>query len=291
MISVVVPVYNMEKYVLECLDSIKNQVFKDYEIIVVDDGSTDLSVDVIKKFSYSNSNIKIKIISQENSGVSAARNRGLKEACGEYVCFVDSDDVLAPQYLYEMYKVLIKTGTGLVFCYLKIVYNNYDISKYKYIDNGYIIDNNVNILRKILYFKFTVGIGSFLVKKNILIDNDLKFTEGFMYGEDKYLIYKIVNNTPCIAICNSSLYIYRVRSGSAISTINSRRIEATNLLHSLENYFEENNPDFAVEFKQYAAARSVWTNLWQIAASSNKFNKFMNDSSSYKPLFYIKKLI
>ena len=291
MISMVVPVYNMEKYILECLDSIKNQIFKDYEIIVVDDGSTDLSVDVIKKFSYSNNNIKIKIISQENSGVSAARNRGLKEASGEYVCFIDSDDVLAPQYLFEMHNVSIETKLDLVFCSVKSFNDNQKIIKYKYINKKYLVDNSINMLRKFLYFKFNAQAGSFLVKRKVLIDNNLKFEEGFKYGEDKYLIYKMIHHAPSVAICNGFLYFYRIRPGSAISTMDSRRIEAINLLHSLESYFEENNPDFAIEFKTYAAARSVWTNLWQIAASSKNFDKFMNDSLIYKPSIYIVKLI
>lgn len=85
--SIIIPVYNAEKYIRKCLDSIKNQTFKDYEVIIVNDGSTDNSLNILKEYNY-------KVINQKNSGPSIARNKAIKEAKGEYILFVDSDDYI-----------------------------------------------------------------------------------------------------------------------------------------------------------------------------------------------------
>ena len=100
MISIVIPVYNAGEYLEECLNSIRNQTYQDYEVICVDDGSTDISGEICKAFA--NQDTRIKYLRQDNAGVSAARNLGLKNATGEYVCFVDSDDVLAENYLLRL---------------------------------------------------------------------------------------------------------------------------------------------------------------------------------------------
>ena len=92
-ISIIIPVYNVEKYLHECLDSIINQTFKDLEIICVDDGSTDKSSEILEE--YEQKDKRFTVISQPNKGVSAARNRGMQQAKGKYIMFVDSDDYIA----------------------------------------------------------------------------------------------------------------------------------------------------------------------------------------------------
>ncbi|MBR1609968.1 MAG: glycosyltransferase family 2 protein, partial [Methanobrevibacter sp.] len=101
-VSVIVPVYNLSQYIGSTLDSIINQDFKSFELIVIDDGSTDDSLEIINE-KLSKSLISYKVIHQENSGVSSARNRGLKEAQGEYIVFVDGDDYITGNHLSELY--------------------------------------------------------------------------------------------------------------------------------------------------------------------------------------------
>lgn len=96
-VSVIIPVYNVEKYLESCLESIKSQTFTDYELILINDGSTDESVAIMRR--YAKTDARIRIISQSNRGVSAARNLGLSVAEGEYVLFVDSDDTILPDAL------------------------------------------------------------------------------------------------------------------------------------------------------------------------------------------------
>lgn len=112
MISVIMPVYNVENYIEKCLDSVCNQSFKDLEIICVNDGSTDNSLKLLEDYAKRDS--RIKIITQENGGIGHARNTGLKNATGEYVLFVDSDDFLCENSLDELYYNINSNNSDLV---------------------------------------------------------------------------------------------------------------------------------------------------------------------------------
>lgn len=101
MISVIVPIYNVSKYLEDCLQSILSQEYKDFEVLCINDGSTDNSADIVRKFEELDK--RFKLIQQSNNGVSVARNLGLEHAQGEYICFVDADDMVAPNFLRELY--------------------------------------------------------------------------------------------------------------------------------------------------------------------------------------------
>lgn len=111
MISVVIPLYNKEKQIAHTLQSVFNQIFQDFEIVIVDDGSTDGSVDEVEKFCDS----RIRVILQKNAGVSVARNRGVEEAKGEFVAFLDADDEWKPEYLATQYRLYQKYPDSSVF--------------------------------------------------------------------------------------------------------------------------------------------------------------------------------
>ena len=111
LVSIIVPVYNVEKYLARCLDSLINQTFKDIEIICVNDGSPDNSLNILEN--YSKKDERIKIISQENKGLSAARNTGIKYANGEYIAFVDSDDWIDLNFYEKLYNAIIRTNCDI----------------------------------------------------------------------------------------------------------------------------------------------------------------------------------
>ena len=113
MISVIVPVYNVEEYLEECLESIKNQTYTNIEVILVNDGSTDGSREICERFCQKDS--RFKLINQENQGQSVARNRGFKESIGQYIMFVDSDDVINTNVL-EVLLPYMKTEVDIVEC-------------------------------------------------------------------------------------------------------------------------------------------------------------------------------
>ena len=128
-VSIIVPVYNSEKTILRCLDSILNQTYKNIEIIIVDDGSTDNSYNLIK--SRLNNDHRIKLIKKENTGVSDSRNNGLEITTGEYVTFIDSDDWIELNLIEKMVEVLEKENVDIVCCNY---YLNYEDGKQKKIE-------------------------------------------------------------------------------------------------------------------------------------------------------------
>ncbi len=114
MISVIVPVYKVEKYLRECVDSILMQSYTDFELILVDDGSPDRCGEICEE--YSIRDLRVRVIHQENQGLSGARNTGMEAAVGDYITFVDSDDLVSPQYLAALYKALDDTGADISVC-------------------------------------------------------------------------------------------------------------------------------------------------------------------------------
>lgn len=122
MISIIIPVYNSEAYIHQCLESIINQTFKNFEVILVDDGSTDGSLDILKY--YSNKYENICYLTQNNKGAGAARNLAFNNCKGEYIVYVDSDDYLEATYLEEMLSKIEKTNSDIVICGYNSVYED-----------------------------------------------------------------------------------------------------------------------------------------------------------------------
>ena len=114
MISIIIPVYNAAKYLHGCIDTVLAQDYKDWELLLVDDASSDDSADICEE--YSRKDKRIKTIRAVHGGAAAARNRGIEEAGGEYICFVDSDDTIEPDYLSYMYKAAVEHDADIVSC-------------------------------------------------------------------------------------------------------------------------------------------------------------------------------
>ncbi|KWX89396.1 hypothetical protein AMQ83_00860, partial [Paenibacillus riograndensis] len=131
MISVVIPLYNVEKFIGKCLDSFRNQTYKDFEVLVVDDGSSDKSALIVSDY-INSGDLNIKLIKQNNAGVSAARNKGIDEASGDYLCFVDADDLIAPEYLNIIANEIMNKNCDIVFCGYKQVKEEFNIDSFVY---------------------------------------------------------------------------------------------------------------------------------------------------------------
>ena len=149
LISVIVPVYNVEKILPYSLESIINQTYKDLEIIVVNDGSTDSSPEICKE--YAKKDKRIKIINQKNKGLSGARNSGIDVANGKYISFIDSDDVISNEFFSYLYQLIIETISVIAECaFVKISENDVYEKNYKFdIKENYIITNSEGALNRI----------------------------------------------------------------------------------------------------------------------------------------------
>ena len=225
-VSVIVPVYNVEKYIEKCLDSLVNQTLKEIEIIVVNDGSPDNSQKIIDKYAKKYKNIKSYI--KENGGLSDARNYGLKKATGEYIAFIDSDDYIDREMLYKMYNHAIKEELDIVVC---DTINVYEDGKEIYIKSNHNFSNN-SIKNYIISPPMAC---SRLYNKKLF--NRHNFKKGIYY-EDLELTPKLVKETKKIGYVNEGLYFYLQRSGSIMKQqeFNEKLLDIFKVLQS--NYDE-----------------------------------------------------
>ena len=217
-ISVIIPVYNVEKYLKECLDSILNQTLIDIEIICIDDGSSDASPNILKE--YSN---QIKIITKENGGQGSARNIGIKEAHGEYIAFIDSDDFIEPTMLEKLYTKAKDNNLDIAMCKIA-TYNN---QTHEIKDNvwyfmlGIFRDFKKDIFNHKDTKEFTCNIAvtpyNKIYKTSILKENNILFPEGLIFEDEKFF-YDTYLRAKRVSIVDEFLYYYRVnREGSAVN--------------------------------------------------------------------------
>lgn len=206
-LSFIIPVYNTSQYITKCIDSILNQEIHNYEIIIVNDGSTDNSLQVLQKYiEYQ----QITIISKPNGGVSSARNKGIEICKGDYIFFVDSDDYIESHSLINILNILQKEKPDLLrFSSNIIVGNNKKTESTKL--NGYkSTDKLYNSSR------FYPVLWGYIFKTNIIKNYRLFFNESLKYSEDSNFIFKYLNYTNKIYFSNHITYNYIVRNDSAI---------------------------------------------------------------------------
>ena len=228
-ISVIVPVYNAEKYLNRCIDSILDQTFKDLELILVDDGSKDSSGDICEK--YAGRDQRIKVIHQENKGQAAARNRGVLNAAGEWIAFVDADDMIQQQMLEYLYRAVISTNSKIAVC--KLLESNECPAEFKQEQNynctfirldekkllQWCTATDLNVVDRYIYWIVCAK----LVHKSIV--RAFPFEEGRIY-EDNALVFKWLFNVGSIAVCDNVMYFYRVNhTGTTKSNYSIRKLD------------------------------------------------------------------
>lgn len=205
LISIIVPVYNAEKYLRRCIDSILAQTYKDFELILIDDGSSDLSGAICDQ--YAAAHHRVKTLHQTNAGVSAARNVGINVAIGKYVCFVDADDAIEQTYLDNFLELALSTSPQLVIQGEKIVYKNRVEAitfKQRKSDNL-----STALTESILTFR---GPYCKLYLRDIISSNNIKFPEGMQFGEDSIFYLQYLLHCKSISISDKSAYLYTANS-------------------------------------------------------------------------------
>ncbi len=216
--SIIIPVYNVEKYLPSCVDSILSQLFDDYEIILVDDGSIDRSAQICDE--YAEKDLRIQVIHKSNGGQADARNVGLEFARGDYVCYIDSDDFLKNNRALQLLADKTK--------------NNPDIVHYKFVEwfenDDHITDCHFNyniptegrsvadiycaLIDKDAYYN---SAWSKIIRRSLLIDNNIRFEKGIV-GEDNEWYYHVVMAAKSLVLVDEPLYVYRRRKGSTTTT-------------------------------------------------------------------------
>lgn len=213
LITVIIPVYNAEKYLKECLESVFSQTWPCLEVILVDDGSTDLSRQIIEKAQQEHSNVKA--IMQKNGGVGRARNAGLDAAKGEYIAFCDSDDIMAPDMIETLYENMKHTGAELSCCQ----YTGFEDAKniqfqYSSLRKVYDGDGRYQIvMEQPLYSGY---VWNKLFTRHIIADNGLAFSETLAILEDKLFVLQYICKCKSLCITDAKLYAYRQSENSAL---------------------------------------------------------------------------
>jgi len=207
--SIVIPVYNVEDYIKECLDSIMNQTFKDYEVIVVNDGTKDKSMDIVKKY-------KVKTINQENGGLSAARNNGAKHAKGEYLLFIDSDDTIEPDLLKELAEAT-KDKPEVIRFQIQEMYE--DKSKKEFKETGFNTCKGEKAFSKICKYHFVENAWSYCIKRSYYENEKYEFAKGMIH-EDFGLMPLVIMKASRVKSIEYIGYNYRQRQNSIMSTVN-----------------------------------------------------------------------
>ncbi len=209
MISVIVPVYNVEKYLSRCLDSILNQTYKDFEIVLVDDGSKDSSGKICDE--YASKSEKIKVLHCENGGLSNARNKGCDASKGEYITFVDSDDLIHTKYL-EILIRLIESNRADISCCNFNFFDDNSIIDYENIAGYQNCYDGMTATAEMLYGKMHGSSAcAILLKREIAINN--RFMPG-KYHEDDLISFKYFISAQKVAYTSQKLYYYYQRVGS-----------------------------------------------------------------------------
>lgn len=276
LISVIIPVYNVESYLASCLDSVLSQSYRNLEVIVVNDGSTDFSLKIAEK--YSEADDRVKVYTQENQGLSAARNKALEMSTGEYITFVDSDDLLLPEALEVMMEIILQNNAeivegliirGEVYEKIKKKPGKIDIQSY----------TPIEAIAAILYQQgLSTSVCGKLFKREIF-QTEI-FEKGVIY-EDLNLYYKLLGNTDKLIKINFPVYFYRSTEGSILNSWKPGRLDVLRVTENIEKYISEKYPEIlpaakdrrlSANFNMYALcmihgekeqARECWRHIKQ----------------------------
>lgn len=226
LITVIIPMYNAEAYISKCLESLITQTYRKIEILVVDDGSVDGSYNICK--SYEREDNRLRVIHQENKGVSFARNLALSQAQGEYVVFVDADDYVGENYIRDLWEVVCITKCDLAISRYSTDIN-YNINK----NSGLIknFDSETAIINMLLGNGFDSSVCCKLIKLSDAYGHE--FRKDLVLAEDLTFFYEIINNCSKISFVDKVNYFYVLNKSGAISQLSYNKIESMRIFDEL----------------------------------------------------------
>lgn len=234
-VSIIIPVYNVEKYISNCINSILNQTYKNIELIIIDDGSVDSSLSICKKFEKIDE--RIKLFSKENGGLSDARNYGLSKVSGDIITFIDSDDTIDLNYVEDAVQIMNSERLDVII--LPFVFEYPNFKKVQFDSNFINTFNSEKSICEILYAnKFDTNVcGKFFQAS--MLDN-FSFPKNMFY-EDLFTLYTIMYKAKRIGLYCNSKYHYIQRSGSIMHTLDERVFQQIEAINNIKNFCIKNN--------------------------------------------------
>lgn len=253
LVSILLAAYNVEEYIEKCLETVCNQTYKHLEIIVVDDGSPDLSGEIVEKIAKTDS--RVKLIRQKNQGLSGARNTGLEHATGDFVTFVDSDDYLA--YDFVEYLLSIYENTGADVCLSENVFTTKDLIQVK--------EDNIKILTaeetvaEFLYPRIRMGVWNKLWKRSFLTENNFSFIPGQPTAEGLTFMTNAAQYINKSAIGKRKVYCYRLNNQNSATTsanVEKQGIGSLDAMNIIENRLDMSSEIIknAMEYQKWSTS-------------------------------------
>lgn len=276
-VSLITPVYNVEKYIENFIKSVINQEYKSFELIVVDDGTVDSSIELAESL-LKKSKIRYNIIRKENGGQSSARNVGIDNANGEYVVFADSDDALQPKYLSNLIKALETNKADAAFCNINMVN---DDTLFSISNDEYKVEKNNGkyFFKKFYMHEVSIGPYSLIIKKSLLKDNNLYFNELSRYSEEFIFITKLLYISNKVVHLKQRLYNYCLRKGSVSTSAKVGKIlNGYNEIIKANEFYKKYNNHCTKHYFEYAMPR------WIIATA-----RFTSHNFIYKDYYSLLK--
>ncbi len=239
-ISVIVPMYGVEKYIAGCLQSIQNQTFGDFECVCVDDGSPDKSGEIAAEFAAKDK--RFKVVRQKNGGLSAARNTGVKNSTAPYVFFLDSDDYIHPQTLDFLFKAIQKYNTPVVSCTLQNTTETFHPIEPTLIFDNVSVNVIDNPLKAFCNKQIPTAVWTRLYERSFV--EKIPFVEG-IYFEDIPFTTVCLDKLQSLPVLNAPLYYYFRQSNSIMrSAFSSQKVDSYDILiRHLNTYFTQNAPE------------------------------------------------
>lgn len=252
LISVIIPVYNVEKHLEKCLKSVINQTFQDMEIICVDDGSTDGCANILKKFA--NKDKRISVITQKNQGLSIARNNGLAKAKSEYISYVDSDDFVHPEFLQKLYELAQEYKADVVGCDFAKIYSNESLPDLQGAKPKEYIPALPVLLHRKNFIHFNVW--NKLYTRRVI--KDIDFVPG-IYFEDWVYNSCVFAGAKSFVWLDEKLYGYRISDNSIMrSSFNHKKLDDyVSGIHAVRKFYKEKFPEHWKDVRDTRVARTV----------------------------------
>ena len=278
MISVIIPCYNAAKTIQDTLNSLERQTCTDLEVIIINDGSTDNSLEVINAFKRV-SVLDIKLYSFDNQGVSVARNIGIKKAKYNYICFLDSDDEYDAEFIKNMSESILIGNVDVACCYYKNeVYGKRrkDSKNENLKKNTNVILNQKELIEKFIFNKDKMGFTTFYYRKDLINEHNISFPSGIKNGEDLEFVWKYLCHCKSGEFIDKELYFYVDNPISRVHRIDWSKTDSIKAMDNIINYMEVHDVKFINEFKNYMLPRVVWSITKDFAIGNQYlFNRFV----------------
>ena len=266
MVSVIIPCYNCANIIDETLVSLEQQTYKNFEVICINDGSKDSTEDHLEQWTKAGK-LNMRVINKENGGVSSARNRGIEEAKGEYILFLDADDVYHREYISSLVSSIEQHDADTAYCWLDRVYDHVVNA----VAPAAIKQTQSEAMHNLLYRMATLGFYCYIYKRSIICERNIRFDVNTRFGEDREFIWKYLCHCETVCLVDAPMYWYRLVDSSATgSKATWRRTDSLRAVKRTEQYMEENNCGFLPAFKDYMYARDMWAVAKKFSVSRSR---------------------